>query len=595
MVAFAHQYDALGHRTQTAAFVGASCDFVDDYSYDGYGRLASVRQHGVTGGNAVAEKRVDYTYDDAGQYATIARYADLAATDLVAVGTYGYDLAGRLVSLTYAKGQTTLADYDWTFDAANRMTQYVNSIDGTVDYTNDDAGQLTGADYDYQADETYVYDDNGNRVTANGATYATGAANQLLSDGTYRYTYDAEGNRIARFIDADQSGTITTGDTQITEFSWDYRNRMTAVTHYDTYSDYTGETPDQVVEYSYDFQNRLVRKTLDSDGDGDVDSSTAFVNDGNQVALQYDASGSGSASASDLAHRYLWGAAVDQILADEQTADLQTPGDVLWPLIDHLNTARDLASYDSPNDLTTIANHRVYNAFGKLTSETNPAVDLLFSFTGRLFDSDTNLQNNLNRWYDSAVGGWLSEDPIGYKGGINLYEYVYNSPTIRTDPLGLDFDLAACAIARQRYMKVSANPLSTARQIQAAYDAMVAACNPPPPPPDPPSPPKGGHDYLDCIANCIRQRTWTNAGTAAFYCCNAAGNGLYGRYPRAGFGRPSGSPSSWQHKVCMGGYFDKFGKLTGRVCVLVTITEGCFDIGAEAYCGSVCAANVNSY
>ncbi|GAB6188034.1 RHS repeat-associated core domain-containing protein [Thermopirellula anaerolimosa] len=43
---------------------------------------------------------------------------------------------------------------------------------------------------------------------------------------------------------------------------------------------------------------------------------------------------------------------------------------------------------------------------------TTPAVDSLFLFTGRPFDQDTQLQNNLNRWYDPAVGRWLSEDPV---------------------------------------------------------------------------------------------------------------------------------------------------------------------------------------
>jgi len=69
---------------------------------------------------------------------------------------------------------------------------------------------------------------------------------------------------------------------------------------------------------------------------------------------------------------------------------------------DHLGTVRDLASYSSR--VTSIANHRVFDAFGNLTSETNSAVDHLFAFTGRPWDEDTGLQNNLNRWYDPKVG-----------------------------------------------------------------------------------------------------------------------------------------------------------------------------------------------
>jgi RHS repeat-associated protein len=59
------------------------------------------------------------------------------------------------------------------------------------------------------------------------------------------------------------------------------------------------------------------------------------------------------------------------------------------------------------------------------------------NFTGRPFDAATQLQNNLNRWYDASVGRWLTEDPIGFGAGDpNLYCYVGNDPLTRTDPTG---------------------------------------------------------------------------------------------------------------------------------------------------------------
>ena len=129
----------------------------------------------------------------------------------------------------------------------------------------------------------------------------------------------------------------------------------------------------------------------------------------------------------------LWGPAVDQILAEEAvdggTADL-----VPWTLTDHLNTVRDIAKYDPGSDMTTVVNHLIYDAFGRVTAESNPAVDSLFLFTARPFDPDTVLQNNLNRWYDFRVGRWLSEDPIGFAGGDgNLYQYVGNCPILVRD------------------------------------------------------------------------------------------------------------------------------------------------------------------
>jgi len=238
--------------------------------------------------------------------------------------------------------------------------------------------------------------------------------------------YDAEGNRTARFVDEDESGTLNTGDTEITEYTWDYRNRLTNVTERAT----CGGAATKVTEFAYDYLNRLVSETADPDGAGEQGAEeTYFAYDGNQIVLQFEGTES-----SDLTHRCLWGPAVDQVLSDEHVTSLDTAGSVLWPLTDNLGTVRDLATYDSETDTTTVANHRVYDAYGNLTNETNSAVDHLFGFTGRQLDQATGLQNNLNRWYDPAVGRWLSEDPIGLSGGdSNFYRYVGNQPIARTE------------------------------------------------------------------------------------------------------------------------------------------------------------------
>uniref|UniRef100_UPI00322016E9 RHS repeat-associated core domain-containing protein n=1 Tax=Thermogutta sp. TaxID=1962930 RepID=UPI00322016E9 len=121
----------------------------------------------------------------------------------------------------------------------------------------------------------------------------------------------------------------------------------------------------------------------------------------------------------------------------KEAVDGGTPDLVQWTLTDHLNTVRDIAKYNPGSDMTTVVNHLIYDAFGRVTSETNPTIDSLFLFTGRPFDSDTQLQNNLHRWYDATVGRWLSEDPIGFAGGDgNLYRYVGNGSQTQADPEG---------------------------------------------------------------------------------------------------------------------------------------------------------------
>ena len=111
---------------------------------------------------------------------------------------------------------------------------------------------------------------------------------------------------------------------------------------------------------------------------------------------------------------------------DKLLADTTIDG-VSWSLTDHLGTIRDV--------LGTTSTHLIYDAFGNLSSGTNP---LLFGYTGKAFDTATNLQNNINRWYDVKIGRWLSTDPIGFSGGYdNLFKYVANNPVSATDPSGL--------------------------------------------------------------------------------------------------------------------------------------------------------------
>ncbi len=57
-------------------------------------------------------------------------------------------------------------------------------------------------------------------------------------------------------------------------------------------------------------------------------------------------------------------------------------------------------------------------------------------FQGQYFDVETGLHYNRFRYYDPDCGRFVSQDPIGLKGGNNLYQYAPN-PGGWVDPLGL--------------------------------------------------------------------------------------------------------------------------------------------------------------
>jgi RHS repeat-associated protein len=442
-------------RTSFSATIGGVADFQRTYQYDALGQMVHIGQSSQTGGNAVAALGIDLQYDASGRLSGLDRYL---GTALVATSTWQYDARGNLTSLLHAQGTTTLAGYTWTFDSAGRLTGATSS-DGTVHYTYDATGQLTGADYTVGAgqgaaaglptepppDETYSYDANGNRTTVGQASllanYITGPNNELLFDGTFRYAYDPEGNRTARFIwtDADADGQVDSGErSQITDYAWDNRNRLVSVTEYAT----DGGPATQVVAYTYDTHNRWVSRTVDPDGDGTQSAdATYFVYDCTQIVLTFtDPDGPSGSQPSTLRSRLLWGPAVDQLLADEQIGSGPSTLDsrLLLPLPDHLNTIRDLAEFDAATGITAIVNHRVFDAYGQLLAQTNAAVDCFFAFTGRSFDEATRLQNNGNRWYDAVLGRWVSQDPYGFEAGdANQSRYLENRPGHATDPTGL--------------------------------------------------------------------------------------------------------------------------------------------------------------
>src|SRR5487761_1695027 len=193
--------DAMGDRTSLSATIAGTADFLNSYTYDADQRLTMLQQQQQTGGNTVAPKEIDYSYNAMGQFTGMAYYNYIGTgprTD-IATGAYSYDTGARLTGLAYTSngGASTIDTFGWGYNAGNLVTSFT-SIDGTASYGYDPTNQLTSATYTtasgghQPANESYSFDLNGNR---NSTGYSTGSNNLITSDGTFNYTHDADGNQ----------------------------------------------------------------------------------------------------------------------------------------------------------------------------------------------------------------------------------------------------------------------------------------------------------------------------------------------------------------------------------------------------------------
>jgi RHS repeat-associated protein len=169
------------------------------------------------------------------------------------------------------------------------------------------------------------------------------------------------------------------------------------------------------------------------------------VYDGNQVAADLDGSG-------NVLRTYAWGPGIDNLLSLTvwSGGSGSTPTATYYPLKDHQNSV--VALVDA---LGNVVESYRYDAYGRTTifdstgteiANHQSAVGNRYLWQGREYDSATGLYYFRARWYipgieDSSgrslgVGRWLSKDPIGISGGLNLYVFCGNNPINFTDPFG---------------------------------------------------------------------------------------------------------------------------------------------------------------
>jgi len=171
------------------------------------------------------------------------------------------------------------------------------------------------------------------------------------------------------------------------------------------------------VSYKYDALGRRIQRT-GSDG-----NSTNFIYDGQDVMKDVDNDGS--------TVDYLNGPGIDNKI--RQISTVRKKSTALYYETDHLGSTSALT-----NEKGHVVDEITYDAFGNGTGSKETRYD----YTGRERDPLTGLLFYRARWYDSQIGRFISEDPIGLAGGINQFAYVGNSPQNAKDPSGLyDIDV----------------------------------------------------------------------------------------------------------------------------------------------------------
>jgi RHS repeat-associated protein len=429
-------YDAASRLT---SINNANATISRGYFYD---NLLWTETETITGGRA---KTVSYTYDADGNRAStqypapenyIFSYTYTGRNQLKKVNdwaTYDYDPRGNLITRTL-DANSTYSDYLYdTHDRVTRIRNFLSGTTRTVNYGYDDlsndrlwakrlsspttpesskgevfrydlADQTTIAQLDVlnpdqvhppSTPQTVVYDPNGNRTWFTNIPYVTDNLSQYTSIGGSPLTYRADANL------ATYNGST---------YNYDARNRLTSV---------SGPAS---ASFKYDGLNRQVSRT-DSQG------TTYNVWDGWNLVEEYQGATTTAA--------YVYGAT--GLIAGALNGQLyyfyQDGSGSTSHLADSNGVLKEWYRYDLQG------NPFFYN--GNDQQINNSAFGVRHLFTGQQWYSEVGLYDLRNRFYSPDIGRFLQPDPIGHRGGSNLYRYCRNNPVTKWDPSGLQVSINA--------------------------------------------------------------------------------------------------------------------------------------------------------
>ena len=354
----------------------------------------------------------------------------------------GLDRFGRLVETIWKSGSDELVHsrygrnrvggVEWRRDVkAHSLTPEVKNqdnyyrYDGLQQVTRHDRGELvpsSGAGYTgidpvtRQQQEIFTFDETGNWMTDYNAaaslsqSRAQNAANEITAleqfPSAIQPTYDPAGNM--RMVP--QPGNWAVGY----DLKWDAWNRLVQIKN--------GATT--VASYSYD---ALTRRTITTTASGD----RHFYYDNQWRALEERVT---SGSTTTIDRQYVWSPFNRWNLIRAFSNSLEENYYVLKDYLD------PVAIIDSDAMVQERYSYDAFGAVNIMDADFEPRMssvcDWNFLFHAEFKDLDTGLYNYGYRYYHTNLGRWLSRDPIGEEGGLNLYGFVGNNGIMNLDVLG---------------------------------------------------------------------------------------------------------------------------------------------------------------
>lgn len=254
------------------------------------------------------------------------------------------------------------------------------------------------------------------------------------------------------------------------DYTWDAENRLISMTERrDNVTAAAGDPAKRKLDFGYDAQSRRTRKTVSQWNAGTsawttiyehtfvwsgwhlvhekvTSTNTALANERSYV-WGIDHSGNGGYSAGTLVFYRQYHQLYD-VLPNGTGTVLTTTVPRTRPVAHDLQgnligviSSESASHLDAVFDYDCFGNERQEYFQNMYESQFNGITVSKSScplrFSGQYFDPETKLSYYGYRYYSAEQGRWLSRDPIGEDGGINLYEMVGNNPVNRWDYLGL--------------------------------------------------------------------------------------------------------------------------------------------------------------